>query len=39
MPKTIRNVYDKAISFDKILMAHKKARKGKREKKEERRYI
>ncbi len=34
MPKTIRNVYDKAISFDKILMAHKKARKGKREKKE-----
>lgn len=34
MPKTIRNVYDKAVSFDKILIAHKKARRGKREKKE-----
>ncbi len=34
MPKTIRNVYDEAVSFDKILMAHKKARRGKREKKE-----
>lgn len=34
MPKTIRNIYDKAVSFDKILMAHKKARRGKREKKD-----
>jgi len=34
MPKTIRNVYDKAVSFEKILMAHKKARRGKREKKD-----
>ena len=34
MPKTIRNVYDKAVSFDKILKAHKKARRGKREKKD-----
>lgn len=34
MPKTIKNVYDKAVSFDKILLAHKKARRGKREKKE-----
>ena len=34
MPKTIRNVYDKAVSFDNILMAHKKARRGKREKKD-----
>ena len=23
MPKTIRNVYDKAVSFNNILMAHK----------------
>ena len=34
MPKTIRNVYDKSVSFDKILKAHKKARRGKREKKD-----
>ena len=34
MPKTMRNVYDKAVSFDKILIAHKKARRGKREKKD-----
>ena len=34
MPKTIRNVYNKAVSFEKILAAHKKARRGKREKKE-----
>lgn len=34
MPRTIRNVYDKAVSFDKILMAHKKARRGKKEKKD-----
>lgn len=34
MPKTVKNVYDKAVSFEKLLIAHKKARKGKREKKE-----
>lgn len=34
MPKTIRNVYDDALSFEKLLIAHKKARRGKREKKE-----
>ena len=34
MPKTIRNVYEQAISFEKLLMAHKKARRGKREKKD-----
>lgn len=34
MPKTIRNVYEQAVSFEKLLIAHKKARKGKREKKE-----
>ncbi len=34
MPKTIRNVYEQAISFEKLVMAHKKARRGKREKKE-----
>ena len=34
MPKTIRNVYDDAVSFEKLLAAHKKARCGKREKKE-----
>lgn len=34
MPKTIKNVYEQAISFEKLLMAHKKARRGKREKKE-----
>ena len=33
MPKTIRNKYDDAVSFNKLLEAHKKARKGKREKK------
>lgn len=32
MPKTIRNVYDNAVSFKNLLKAHKKARKGKREK-------
>ena len=32
MPKTIRNKYDDAVSFNKLLEAHKKARKGKREK-------
>lgn len=34
MPKTVRNVYDKSVSFQKLLKAHKKARRGKREKKE-----
>ncbi len=33
MPKTIRNKYDEAVTFNKLLEAHKKARKGKREKK------
>lgn len=33
MPKTIRNKYDEAVTFEKLLEAHKKARKGKREKK------
>ena len=32
MPKTIRNVYDKEVSFEKLLEAHRKARCGKREK-------
>lgn len=34
MPKTIRNVYDSAVSFENLLKAHKKARRGKREKKQ-----
>lgn len=34
MPKTIRNVYDDSVSFEKLLEAHKKARRGKREKSE-----
>ena len=33
MPKTIRNVYDSAVSFENLLIAHRKARRGKREKK------
>lgn len=33
MPKTIRNVYDKEVSFEKLLEARRKARRGKREKK------
>ena len=33
MPKTLRNVYDENVSFEKLLQAHKKARRGKREKK------
>jgi retron-type reverse transcriptase len=33
MPKTIKNVYDEAVTFEKLLQAHKKARRGKREKK------
>lgn len=34
MPKTVRNVYDKAVTFENLLKAHKKARRGKREKRE-----
>lgn len=34
MPKTIRNIYDKKVTFERLLDAHKKARRGKREKKE-----
>jgi len=33
MPKTIRNVYEECVTFDNLLIAHKKARRGKREKK------
>ena len=33
MPKTIRNVYEIAVSFEELLKAHKKTRCGKREKK------
>lgn len=32
MPKTVRNVYENAVSFKNLLLAHKKARCGKREK-------
>ena len=32
MPKTIKNVYDTAVSFEKLMSAHKKSRRGKREK-------
>lgn len=32
MPKTMRNVYDTALTFENLLFAHKKARRGKREK-------
>ena len=28
MPKTIRNIYYKELSFEKLLEAHKKARRG-----------
>lgn len=31
MPKTIRNKYDEAVTFNELLEAHKKARRGKRE--------
>ncbi len=34
MPKTITNVYDDAVSFEKLLKAHRKSRCGKREKRE-----
>jgi len=32
MPKTMRNIYDEAVSFKNLLIAHRKARCGKREK-------
>ena len=32
MPKTLRNIYENAVSFENLLLAHKKARCGKREK-------
>ena len=35
MPKTIRNKYNEAVTFKKLLEAHKKARKGKSTKKKE----
>ncbi|MBQ2836201.1 MAG: RNA-directed DNA polymerase [Clostridia bacterium] len=34
MPKTIRNKYEECVSFEKLLLAHKKARRGKREKRD-----
>lgn len=34
MPKTVRDVYNKAVSFEKLLKSHNRARRGKREKKE-----
>lgn len=34
MPKTVRNVYEKAVTFENLLQAHKKGRCGKREKTE-----
>ncbi len=33
MPKTIRNAYEIAVSFEELVKAHKKTRCGKREKK------
>lgn len=33
MPKTLRNIYNKELSFENLLKAHKKARCGKRTKK------
>ena len=33
MHKTIKNIYDNSVSFENLLKAHKKARCGKREKK------
>jgi len=32
MPKTMKNVYENALSFHNLLLAHKRARRGKREK-------
>ena len=32
MPKTIKNIYNNSVSFEKLLKAHKKARWGKRKK-------
>ena len=32
MPNTLRNIHENAVSFENLLLAHKKARGGKREK-------
>lgn len=34
MPKTIRNVFDKCLTFEKLIEAHYRAVEGKRNKKE-----
>ena len=34
MPKTIRNVWDKNLSYEKLMQAHKESRKGKATRKE-----
>ena len=34
MPKTVRNQFDKYLTYEKLLEAHKKARKGKNRKTE-----
>lgn len=34
MPKTIRNQFDKYLTYEKLLEAHKKARRGKNRKPE-----
>ena len=34
MPKTIRNVFDKSLTFEKLIEAHYRAVKGKRNKRE-----
>lgn len=33
MPKTLRNIYNKELSFENLLKAHKKARCGKGQRK------
>ena len=32
MPKTIRNQFDKYLTYEKLLEAHKKARRGQKQK-------
>ena len=34
MPKTIRNIFDKSLTFEKLIEAHYRAVEGKRNKKE-----
>lgn len=34
MPKTIKNAYETVVSFENLLKAHKRARRGKREKRD-----